>query len=66
MEYSRTCDGSIYTAQEFCEILYAIKERIFDIWKEESSTGKEDRYHNFCKGAKKYLTLKDCRLLQEE
>lgn len=66
MEYSGICDGSIYSAQELCEILYAIKERIFDIWKEESSTGKQDRYHNFCKGAIRYLSLKEESVIEKD
>jgi hypothetical protein len=55
IDYTNVIEYSKYTAQEYCKILYSIKEHIFDIWKEEPDSIINNRYDAFCKGAKKYL-----------
>lgn len=55
IKYSNAFEDSIYSAQEYCKMLYDIKEHIFDIWEEESDSAKNERYHYFCNGARKYL-----------
>ena len=57
VEYANVLKDDIYSAHQYCEILYSIREYIFDIWKEESNAMKEERYNSFCNGAKKYLGL---------
>lgn len=57
IKYSGISFAKVYTAQEYCHILYSIREHISDIWLEETSEAKDSRYNNFCKGAKKYLDL---------
>jgi len=55
--YTKNLEDNKYSAHEYCEILYSIKEHIFDIWKEEIESAKNYRYDNFCSGAKKYLGI---------
>lgn len=57
IKYLDTWEHNTYSAQEFCEILYSIKENINDIWMEESNLSKANRYDAFCKGAIKYLGI---------
>lgn len=57
MNYLNVSVSSSFTAQEFCQRLYRIKEHIFDIWQEEDSVAQTERYHYFCTGAQKYLGL---------
>lgn len=47
--------NKIYTAEEFCEILYDMRDSIFDIWKEDNPVKTKERFDLFCTGARKYL-----------
>ena len=55
--YTKILENNKFSAFKYCEILYSIKEQIFDIWKEEPDAAKNYRYDTFCTGAKKYLGL---------
>jgi Uncharacterized conserved protein len=57
IEYTKAQENSRFSAQEYCELLYSIKERVFDIWKEEPDTAKNNRYDAFCAGVRKYLGI---------
>lgn len=57
IEYTKCIENSKIPAYKYCEILYSIKEQIFNIWKEEPDSAKNYRYNLFCIGAKKYLGL---------
>lgn len=47
--------GGPYTALELCEILYADREKIFQVWIEEESSAVQQRCERFTAGAEKYL-----------
>lgn len=53
--FSEVKEDTTLTAESYCKILYAINERIAEIWLEESSTVKNERHKYFCLGAEKYL-----------
>jgi hypothetical protein len=55
--FTGSLEKPTYSALEYCEMLYSIKERIFDIWKEETDSAQSDRFNAFCAGAEKYLRL---------
>jgi hypothetical protein len=57
ISYSRSIGNDIYSAYEYCEKLYSIREHIFDIWQEETDSAKVNRFDAFCFGAKKYLKI---------
>lgn len=44
-----------YTSKEYCELLYAHKEVIFDVWTVEERSITKHRYELFCKGCERYL-----------
>lgn len=54
-EYGALIMGKSYTAEEFCERLYSIKEDIFRIWREDDLQATQKRYELFCRGAGSYL-----------
>ncbi|MBL4932028.1 hypothetical protein [Clostridium paridis] len=57
IEYAGLQEESEYLAHDFCTILYLIRENIKDIWREETEDLRNQRYENFCIGAKKYLEI---------
>lgn len=57
MAHIKINEGSTYSSEEFCRILFLQKELIFNVWNEESKSDKDARYKAFCKGAEKYLGI---------
>lgn len=45
----------VYTAEEFCQLLYENRELIYDIWKEDDKEKTKERFRLFSAGAEKYL-----------
>lgn len=46
-----------YTSKEYCALLYARKEVIFEAWTLEPQEQTQRRYDLFCKGCARYLGL---------
>lgn len=57
IQYADISLDKIYTALDYCKLLYGIREHIKDIWKEEENQAIKTRYMNFCKGVEKYLNI---------
>lgn len=48
-------EGAVYTAEEFCQLLYENRDFIYDIWKEDDEEKTKERFRLFSAGAEKYL-----------
>ena len=49
--------GAVYTAEEFCRLLYDHRDDIYEIWKEDDAGKTKERFRLFCAGAVRYLGL---------
>lgn len=47
---------TVYTAEEFCQLLYENRDLIYDIWKEDDEEKTKERFRLFSAGAEKYLS----------
>lgn len=52
-------EEKVYTAEEFCRLLYDNRDFIYDIWKEDDGEKTKARFRLFSIGAEKYLRACD-------
>jgi len=50
-------EETVYTAVEFCQLLYENRDLIYDIWREDDGEKTKERFRLFRVGAEKYLRI---------